>query len=198
MSERWRRFRSWSWALWVPLTVAVISAALALYLALWASYDIVPGLTFDWLGTPRLSTTQILPLLIGALGVMATVSAILAGVGELGVVFPRQRVTVGVARTVLTRDRWEIWVIVRNGDTYIAGLRVDLVLLDASGNEVQRVQGVVTDSNFLPGETKEGSYALMPGGEASVKTIRLEWATDRRRGLQHKETPFPPPPTREE
>ena len=195
-----KRFRPWG--VWVPLTVAVISAALAMYLAVWSAYDIVPGWHVDWLGSPRLSTGQIIPLLIGGLGVTATTAAILAGVGELAVVLPKQSVTVGVSNPKwLARgsDGMSLDVGGRNGDTFVARVKVDMILVDASGTDIaQYAAGEGID--LLPyQEFKNTVRGVLPKHFAEAWSIRLVWATERRRGLQHAEMPFmrplgPPPP----
>lgn len=180
MSERWRRLRNWSWALWAPLTVAVVSASLALYLALWAAYDVVPGWHVGWLGVPRLSTTQIVPLLIGALGVTATTSAILAGVGKLAVVFPRQRLAFRIRLDRPAGGDPVIRVSGWNAGAFISAYSFTYELRDS--DDVVCATDVVggRGSTLVPGQGFDGQDLRVTAKDDRVGgKLIITWATDR-------------------
>ena len=133
--------------------------------------------------------------LLALSGVVVTGAAILTGVGELYEAMPPQHVTVGVWEAGPNEGgRWRITIAGRNGDTFVAHLRIDLVLLDALSHVVHRVEIGVDEGgeDILPERRLRGSVLLNAGQETGVETIRLEWATDRRRGVQHVEIPFAP------
>ena len=196
MKERWRRLWNWPWYLWVPLIVAIVAAALAMWLALWAAYDIVPGLAFDWLGSPRLSTAQIVPFLIGALGVTATVSAILAGVGELRVVFPPQHLSFGLnlwrpegRGPVL--DLWG-W----NDGAFVSAFSFGYVWRDSKGAVFISNSKAGGGESLVPGQQFKADLIQVSGHEDALGgTLTVSWATDRSKNIRY--TPLPVPTEQE-
>jgi hypothetical protein len=160
-----------------PLFLAIGAAALAIALAVFATFaEVIPG---EFLWVERSSAGW----LIGAAGVVATTGAILTGIGEFAEAFPKQLVRVFIVTSINTNGETEMAVVAMNSDVFVAGFRLDAFILDSDGHVMQPFPSLLSDSAWLPQGKLQRSISA-PSGAARV---RCTWATDRNRGITERE-----------
>ena len=141
----------------------------------------MPGVAFDWLGSPRLATAQIVPLLIGALGVTATVFAILAGVGELFEIFPRQHLSFGISLYRLENIGRVLSLFGVNDGAFVSTFSFGFVWRDRQGSVSVGSDQAGGGHSLVPGQQFRADDLIhVSGHEAALGgTITIRWAADR-------------------
>lgn len=174
------------------MAVALAALLFAGWVALWN--------TLGWPAGGPLVTLGFEPddaiVVLAMSGVVATGAAILTGVAELYEALPPQH----LEQLGVSNPRWRggrvpeairLFIGGRNGDTYVASVRVDMILLNASGEEVKTYPSVAGGIELMPRQRFGRDNDVLRTDAEAAATIRLEWATERVRGLQHTEMAFP-------
>jgi len=168
---------------WVlPLVVALAALVFAIWVALWSTLDLQGAWLFDT-GFVHVDA----PVLVDMAGVVATGMAILAGVGELYEALPPQNIEItGVAIAQVTPVRARVAVQFQNGDVLVERLRLRATPLNAKGEELHE-SVADTKIELMPADESAGAMSFDPLDRREVMAIRVEWATDRGRGVNARE-----------
>ncbi len=169
--------RTMSWRIWLPLTFAVVSGAVALYVAAWAALG-VPGSFLERLvtdGDPKHA-----PVLIGALGIVATVAAILTGVGELHEAFPPQQLFFWTEAALRGRGASETAVVLhlRNEGAFINGYRGHCSFVLSSGVTFSRDEPF-RGERLIPGEEVNVNSFAATTSVVEGGSYEVTWWADR-------------------
>ena len=162
----------------LAIAFSIAAAVAALYVAAWAVFD-APGV---WvLGRDNLETRIDAPILIGALGVFATVLAIVAGIFEVEAALPRQRVDFeAVPSTTQRLGQITVTLFAICARAPMVHWSVSPTLLLPGGGRLSAAQPIRPDVSLFPGQREEiwqvQSTRDALGDDA---LIEVEWWSER-------------------
>ena len=169
----------------MPLGTAIIAAAVAVHVVAWASLG-AEGLYLDSLVINGDRANA--PALLGALGIVATVAAILAGVGELYEVLPPQRISFTTQLEDAGSDpqRGEfvnVQLHARNTGAYINAWYWSCRFVQPSGRAVDVSSGELSteaaERSLVPGEPERIHHFSAVGDTVDGGHFEITWWADR-------------------
>lgn len=174
--DGWQAQAQDRWPVLLPLLVALIAALLAAAVALWATWGFPAAFLFRWTGAAH--PDSFASFWVGSFAIVATAAALLAGVGEVYILFPSQKIALS-ARGENQPNHIKIGVDVQNLGGYVTSYAIHVVVRDSTDRVYPPWD--IADGPLVPGQ-KVVRDVDFPHGRGYIPeevTVVMEWATDR-------------------